>query len=113
MTRLAPTGRGAEPQVSTTVASATARPSLRQSSAALRISLSVESIRASVAANGEQIASGEWLGQVFYSLCVYSPIAHSLCLIEYRQLGDLLHPDFRIPRPPATHLQRGDQIGDR
>src|SRR6202167_6730972 len=44
ITRLAPTGRGAEPQVSTTVASATARPSLRQSSAALRMSLSVDSI---------------------------------------------------------------------
>src|SRR6202034_3785434 len=44
ITRLAPTGRGAEPQVSTTVAKATARPSLRQSSAALRMSSSVESM---------------------------------------------------------------------
>src|SRR5467141_4738459 len=40
MTRLDPTGRGAEPHVSTTVASATSRPSRRQSSAALRISSS-------------------------------------------------------------------------
>src|ERR1700680_815769 len=48
MTRLEPTGRGAEPQVSTTVASATALPFLRQSSAALRISLSVESMSASI-----------------------------------------------------------------
>src|SRR6187200_1343054 len=40
ITRFDPTGRGAEPQVSTTVASATLRPS----SAALRISLSVASI---------------------------------------------------------------------
>src|SRR5580693_1141498 len=40
MIRLEPTGRGAEPQVSTTVASATPRPALRQSSAALRISSS-------------------------------------------------------------------------
>src|SRR5476649_2202294 len=40
ITRLEPTGRGAEPQVSTTVASATPRPSLRQSSAALRMSSS-------------------------------------------------------------------------
>src|SRR5580704_4787769 len=40
ITRLEPTGRGAEPQVSTTVASATPRPALRQSSAALRISSS-------------------------------------------------------------------------
>ncbi len=36
ITRLEPTGRGAEPQVSTTVASATPRPALRQSSAALQ-----------------------------------------------------------------------------
>src|SRR6266850_6075938 len=40
MTRFDPTGRGAEPHVSTTVASATSRPSRRQSSAALRISSS-------------------------------------------------------------------------
>src|SRR5262245_61256817 len=40
MTRLDPTGRGAEPQVSTTVASATPRPCRRQSSAALRMSSS-------------------------------------------------------------------------
>src|SRR5260370_28943927 len=40
ITRLEPTGRGAEPQVSTTVASATPLPALRQSSAALRMSSS-------------------------------------------------------------------------
>src|SRR5258705_13751211 len=40
MTRLDPTGRGAEPHVSTTGASATSRPSRRQSSAALRMSSS-------------------------------------------------------------------------
>src|SRR5437879_3393556 len=40
MTRFEPTGRGADPQVSTTVASATPRPALRQSSAALRMSSS-------------------------------------------------------------------------
>src|SRR6202167_5056517 len=44
ITRLEPTGRGAEPQVSTTVASATEWPFLRQSAAALRMSLSVESM---------------------------------------------------------------------
>src|SRR5271165_5918761 len=48
MTRLEPTGRGAEPQVSTTVASATPRPSRRQSSAALRMSSSRASIAVSV-----------------------------------------------------------------
>src|ERR1700684_1774144 len=45
ITRLEPTGRGAEPQVSTTVASATPRPALRQSSAALRMSSSRASMR--------------------------------------------------------------------
>src|ERR1700686_1554474 len=44
MPGLEPTGPGAEPQVSTTVASAPALPFLRQSSAALRMSLSVESM---------------------------------------------------------------------
>src|SRR4051812_2364459 len=48
ITRLEPTGRGAEPQVSTTVASATPRPALRQSSAALRMSSSLASMNASV-----------------------------------------------------------------
>ena len=43
ITRLEPTGRGAEPQVSTTVASATPLPDFRQSSAALRMSSSVAS----------------------------------------------------------------------
>src|SRR5665213_3053066 len=44
ITKLEPTGRGAEPQVSTTVASATPRPALRQSSAALRMSSSRDNI---------------------------------------------------------------------
>src|SRR4051794_22046130 len=44
ITRFEPTGRGAEPQVSTTVASATPRPALRQSSAAFRMSSSRASV---------------------------------------------------------------------
>src|SRR5438477_4722110 len=48
ITRFDPTPRGAEPQVSTTVASATPRPSFRQSSAALRMSSSRASIGASM-----------------------------------------------------------------
>src|SRR5918993_1143023 len=48
MTRLEPTGRGAEPQVSTTVASATPRPAFRQSSAAFRMSSSRPSMSVSV-----------------------------------------------------------------
>src|SRR5262245_49610018 len=51
ITRLEPTGRGAEPQVSTTVANATPLPSRRQSSAALRISSSRASIFASPVLN--------------------------------------------------------------
>src|ERR1700730_9601280 len=75
-------------------------------------------------ANGE-MASGELLGgqaarfALPYSLFAtpYSHIfvatARSLCATEYKQSGDLLHPGFRVPCPPAAHLQRGDQIGDR
>src|SRR5256885_7996338 len=44
MTRLEPAGRGAEPQVSTTVASATPRPAFCQSSAAFKISSSRSSM---------------------------------------------------------------------
>src|SRR5689334_6461529 len=47
MTRLEPAGRGAEPQVSTTVASATPWPAFCQSSAAFRISSSRLSMGAS------------------------------------------------------------------
>src|SRR5689334_24345230 len=47
ITRLEPTGRGAEPQVSTTVASATPRPAFRQSSAAFKMSSSLASMAAS------------------------------------------------------------------
>src|ERR1700710_2594011 len=45
ITRFEPTGRGAEPQVSTTVATATPRPAFFQSSAALRMSSSRASMR--------------------------------------------------------------------
>src|SRR5579871_6462681 len=71
ITRLEPTGRGAEPQVSTTVASATSRPSLRQSSAALRMSSLVESMLG--LRQGEQrygIANGEKIFTLF-------PVRHS------------------------------------
>src|SRR6187399_315428 len=44
ITRLEPTGRGAEPQVSTTVASATPRPAFFQSAAAFRMSSSLASM---------------------------------------------------------------------
>src|SRR5262249_48594960 len=44
ITRFEPTGRGAEPQASTTVPRATPRPAFRQSSAALRMSSSLASM---------------------------------------------------------------------
>src|SRR5580700_4487849 len=89
MTKLEPTGRGAEPQVSTTVASATALPFLRQSSAALRMSLSVESMSASI------------------SLSVYS----ALYSYEYSASRNLLHPGFRIAGAVAAAPQRRHQAG--
>src|SRR6476661_4373344 len=45
ITRLEPTGRGADPHVSTTVATATSRPDLRHSSAVLRMSSSRASMK--------------------------------------------------------------------
>src|SRR5215471_15252162 len=45
ITRLDPTGRGADPHVSTTVATATSRPDLRHSSAVLRMSSSRASMK--------------------------------------------------------------------
>src|SRR5580700_11338753 len=89
MTRFEPTGRGAEPQVSTTVASATALPFLRQSSAALRMSLSVDSISVSI------------------SLSVYS----ALYSYEYSASRNLLHPGFRIAGAVAAAPQRRHQAG--
>src|SRR5580700_8084528 len=83
MTRLEPTGRGAEPQVSTTVASATALPFLRQSSAALRMSLSVESMSASV--------------------------SQALYTAEYNASRHFLHPGLWVADAVAAAPQRRDQ----
>src|ERR1051325_3869426 len=75
ITRLEPTGRGAEPQVSTTVASATSRPALRHSSAPLRMSSSRVSIaRTSVASRHLQhllwiMALGGRPGQRAHQIC--------------------------------------------
>src|ERR1700758_4743519 len=87
MTKLEPTGRGAEPQVSTTVASATALPFLRQSSAALRMSLSVESMAASV------------------SQAIYTA--------EYSASRHFLHPGLWVAGAVAAAPQRRDQAGHR
>src|SRR5262249_27291973 len=96
ITRLEPTGRGAEPQVSTTVARATPRPALFQSSAALRMSSSLASIGASIA-----------------SLC---PICGSHRYI-YRNitrptLRNLCQPGFRN-NMTAMLRQRPAQLGHR
>src|SRR5215211_6392841 len=55
ITRLEPTGRGAEPQVSTTVASATPRPAFRQSSAAFKMSSSRPNMHASDLKSGHPL----------------------------------------------------------
>src|SRR5207253_6165647 len=57
ITRLEPAGRGAEPQVSTTVASATPWPAFCQSSAALRMSWSRLSMEASFSSCGADQAA--------------------------------------------------------
>src|SRR3984957_18087168 len=85
MTRLEPTGRGAEPQVSTTVASATALPFLRQSSAALRMSVSVESMSASI------------------RLALYTA--------EYSASRHFLHPGLWVAGTVAAAPQRRHQAG--
>src|SRR5580692_3851879 len=87
MTRLEPTGRGAEPQVSTTVASATALPFLRQSSAALRMSLSVESMSAS--------------------------ISRALYTAEYNASRHFLHPGLWVAGAVAAAAERRHQPGHR
>src|SRR5258707_1058731 len=62
MTRLEPAGRGAEPQVSTTVASATPCPAFCQSSAAFRISSSRLSMGASFKLRGGSGCGGaNWM----------------------------------------------------
>src|SRR5271155_1062375 len=88
MTRFEPTGRGAEPQVSTTVAKATSRPFLRQSSAALRISLSVVSI-------------------------IEFSVRHALYSLIYSASGPLLHPGFGVGGAVAAARQRRHKPGHR
>src|SRR5439155_20931870 len=66
MTRLEPGGRGAEPQVSTTVASATPWPAFCQSSAALRISssrLSMAKPRSGYGADQAAVVRRRWRRQ--------------------------------------------------
>src|SRR5580693_6026429 len=115
MTRLEPTGRGAEPQVSTTVASATALPFLRQSSAALRMSLSVESMRTSPLFKG-RVANGEWRMGIKYSLSSlfatrHFAICYPLYPNEYSASRYLLHPRFGVAGPVAAAPERGDEAG--
>src|SRR5215472_15189460 len=106
MTRFEPTGRGAEPQVSTTVASATSRPFLRHSSAALRMSVSVVSIKdlSSQIANGEcRIANGYKIGVTFSIR--YSPLTPP-------SSSHLPQPGLGIGGAAAA-FERGDQAGHR
>src|SRR5262252_6722676 len=69
ITRLEPTGRGAEPQVSTTVASATPLPALRQSSAAFRMSSSRASM--SVSSLSASLRGAKRRSNLRYQHCVF------------------------------------------
>src|SRR5579862_420880 len=105
ITRFEPTGRGAEPQVSTTVSSATSRPLLRQSSAALRMSSLVESM---VRSPGRTLGAAR--SRYIHSCCC-SPAAasrhsrHSLYFTIYNASSHLPHPGFRIACLVAPALE--------
>src|SRR5262245_49621657 len=73
ITRLEPTGRGAEPQVSTTVASATPRPFFFQSSAACRMSSSRANICQSPLFKPSRYGHATFSSQVLSSQALGSP----------------------------------------
>src|SRR5262245_33813180 len=87
MTRLEPAGRGAEPQVSTTVASATPWPALRQSSAALRMSSDCASIVALQESGsfGEAVVTIARRGQRRHQLPHRLQIVHGTEFVNMRQ----------------------------
>src|ERR1700736_17652 len=97
ITRLEPTGRGAEPQVSTTVASATPRPSLRQSSAAVRMSSS----RASMGLSSLLRSDSPLLPEIWAS----GPFPAMMGLGRHPQ------PAFGIAGPRAVRRERPAQLG--
>src|SRR5262245_27118683 len=72
ITRFEPTGRGAEPQVSTTVASATPRPFFFQSSAACRISSSRANICKSPLLRSSRYGHATFSDQAFSSQVLFN-----------------------------------------
>src|SRR5258708_16887698 len=108
ITRLEPPGRGAEPQVSTTVASATPLPALRQSSAAFRMSSSRASIKSLLIC---VIASEAKQSQPRDCFDVLRTPRND-DTVSYRHISR--HPSqpfFRIARMAALRRQRAAQLG--
>src|SRR5262245_41460751 len=102
ITRFEPTGRGAEPQVSTTVASATPRPAWRHCSAAF----STSSSRAS-----ESIAVSIFIANRRSRVVPIRWIAGSAPAMAIGRLGHLVQPS---PGVPATLVGQGShQVGHR
>src|SRR6516165_464914 len=87
MTRLDPAGRGAEPQVSTTVASATPWPAFCQSSAAFRMSSSRLSIGnlSSCGADQAAVMRRQRLGERGDQLLDRTQIMHGAEFVNVRQ----------------------------
>src|SRR5688500_8391402 len=81
ITRLEPTGRGAEPQVSTTVASATPRPAFRHSSAAFRMSSSRASMSYLLSRHPLQPGLGIGLATALPRQCA-AKLAHGLQIVD-------------------------------
>src|SRR3954462_7765225 len=124
MTRLEPAGRGAEPQVSTTVASATPWPALCQSSAAFKMSssrLSMGYLSSGRAADQAAMELGGRRGQRDHEILDRIQIMHRAEFVNMRQhhfdalragleAGKTQHrfdPDRPPPRPvQPVHLER-------
>src|SRR5262249_22604553 len=65
-----------------------------------------------VGANGERVSGGGPPHALAFPHSLFAT-PYSLYHPKYKQSGDLLHPGFRVACPPAAHLQRSNQVGDR
>src|SRR5271166_447728 len=102
ITRCDPTGRGAEPQVSTTVASATSRPSSRQASAASKTSSSLVSILGVLSSPSRRCEAEPRVTSVAKRLSPGAAAAAERCVLD---------PVDGVPRPGndfdgTYHLER-------
>src|SRR4051794_16117605 len=128
MTRLEPAGRGAEPQVSTTVASATPWPALCQSSAAFRMSSSRLSIghlfsgsadQAAMMQRGRRRQAGDQIldrVQIMHRAEFVNMRQHHFDAVRARlEAGEpqqRIEPDQPAARPmQAVHLERQPRVG--